>query len=98
MISNFTPIQRRGVSGSTGTANSTLVTSGANVNGVFLRSFYLWSAPGAESWLEIGGVNIHYTTGFGHQWNGLLFIPAGNALAVGGTGGVFRWGATWDAL
>ena len=98
MIQNFTPIQRRGISAQTGTANATLVASGANVNGIILRTFNIRAGSGNECWVEIGGNAIFLTNSGEYLWSGTFFIPAGNALAMAGSGGAFRWGASWDLL
>ena len=104
IISNFSPFQRRGANTyantSGGTGNIVLVASGANVNGLILRTCLIKGSGSGRSWLRFGtdlvfeGDNV---ATYAYIGNGLL-IPAGVSLNWEIAGGGSQLFTTWDTI
>ena len=97
------PFGRRGTSNLSLTGNGTdqtIVASGANVNGLLVRSVFMIAGINNQAWFRIGGVNVLGANNLG-QFNFFLpaiYVPPGVAIsffnsAVGGEIAI-----TWDFL
>ena len=101
MLTQSQPYQRSGQSaagGALGAGVTTLITAGANSNGVILRTVTL----GGESQyanLRVGGTPVFTCPSsqvFNYQGPGFLVPPGVAVAADGGTGGGYAH-VTWDA-
>jgi hypothetical protein len=92
-------LQRRGASSNAATAYGTIVTSGANANGLILRTISFETETGGRGFFTIGGFEVFYSASnqiFNYRGPGIL-VAAGQAVAISGTGAVRHY-TTWDAL
>ena len=88
---------RKGSSFATGAATATLVASGANVNGIILRTFSMYAASGGGAEIRIGGDTVFYTQTTSLAWAGALFIPPGVALQMQMAGSSIYY-VSWDLI
>jgi len=94
--------QRLGANNANGTVSGTIVSAASNVNGIILRTVYLYAVGGAYSGIDVAGRNIFSNelgnNTFNYMGNG-FFIPGGLALSsnILGTGSA-GYRLTWDLL
>jgi hypothetical protein len=92
------PFFRRGGQFQTGGGSATIVTSGANLSGILVKTFYIFAAAGGSVTIDAGGNNLFFSgNGQITNWAGALFIPAGQALNITGSGTI-SWSVSWDLI